>query len=177
MVTGSERRLCRRPRVLGEARRGPSRPSSMVERRLCRRNAVLGEARRGPMIGRRCDVLVVGGGPGGSTAAALLAQKDFSVLVVERESFPRFHIGESLLPANVPLLDRLGVHDALRKAGPLVKYGATFYDQDDDYYIVGVQNNPAPDNCSQSRTASTRCLNGSTSPMTSETPSKETEKH
>ena len=85
------------------------------------------------MTERRCDVLVVGGGPGGSTAAALLAREDFSVLVVERESFPRFHVGESLLPANVLLFDRLGVHDALRKAGPLVKYGATFYDQESDH--------------------------------------------
>src|SRR2546422_1027933 len=93
----------------------------------------VGRPRARAMIGRRCDVLVVGGGPGGSTAAALLAQQDFSVLVVERESFPRFHVGESLLPANVLLFDRLGVHDALRKAGPLVKYGATFYDQESDH--------------------------------------------
>jgi flavin-dependent dehydrogenase len=79
-----------------------------------------------------CDVLVVGGGPGGSTAAALLAGGGFSVVLVERELFPRFHIGESLLPANLLLLDRLGVHDALRATGPIAKYGAQFYDQEFD---------------------------------------------
>lgn len=81
---------------------------------------------------KHCDVLVVGGGPGGSTAAALLARKGFSVVLVERERFPRFHVGESLLPANVPLFERIGVHDAIRKAGPIPKYGATFYDQESD---------------------------------------------
>jgi flavin-dependent dehydrogenase len=47
---------------------------------------------------RECDVLVVGGGPAGSTIAALLAQKRRHVVVLEKDRFPRFHIGESLLP-------------------------------------------------------------------------------
>ena len=79
---------------------------------------------------RQCDVVVVGGGPGGSTAAAFLARQGLSVVLAEREAFPRFHVGESLLPANTALFERLGVHEALRKAGPLVKYGATFHDQE-----------------------------------------------
>lgn len=49
---------------------------------------------------RECDVVVVGGGPAGSTIAGLLAQKRKSVVLLEKEHFPRFHIGESLLPLN-----------------------------------------------------------------------------
>jgi flavin-dependent dehydrogenase len=74
---------------------------------------------------RRCDVLVVGGGPGGSTAATLLAQRGFDVVVLERAHHPRFHIGESLLPANLPLFERLGVAERIRAIG-MEKYGAEF---------------------------------------------------
>ena len=55
------------------------------------------------------DVIVIGAGPGGSTTAALLAQAGQRVLVLEKEEFPRFHIGESLLPFSLPVLARLGV--------------------------------------------------------------------
>lgn len=76
------------------------------------------------------DVVVVGGGPGGSTTAAFLARAGLRVALLEREPFPRFHVGESLLPAMLPLLDRLGVHDAVRARGFQVKYGASFHDQE-----------------------------------------------
>ncbi len=56
-----------------------------------------------------CDVLVIGGGPAGSSVAALLAERGRRVVLLEKEKHPRFHIGESLLPYNLPLLDRLGV--------------------------------------------------------------------
>ena len=58
------------------------------------------------------DVIVVGAGPAGSTAATLLARAGHDVLVLERERFPRFRIGESLLPACMPVLERLGIEPA-----------------------------------------------------------------
>ena len=78
------------------------------------------------------DVLVIGGGPGGSTAATCLARGGLRVTLVEREAFPRFHIGESLLPANIPLLERLGVMDRVKEAGFITKYGAYIHDQESD---------------------------------------------
>lgn len=72
-----------------------------------------------------CDVLVIGGGPAGSTAAALLAERGYRVILLEKVRHPRFHIGESLLPANLPLLDKLGVGDEVRAIG-MEKWGAEF---------------------------------------------------
>jgi len=70
-------------------------------------------------------VLVIGGGPGGSTISAFLAKKRWKVVLLEKEHHPRFHIGESLLPLNLPLLERLGVLDQVDRIG-LVKPGAEF---------------------------------------------------
>lgn len=74
----------------------------------------------------RVDVLVIGGGPAGSTAGCLLARAGLSVLICEREQFPRFHIGESLLPYTTPLWKRLGVYEGMKKAGFQPKWGARF---------------------------------------------------
>ncbi len=72
------------------------------------------------------DVIVIGGGPAGSTAATLLARKGFSVLLLERDRFPRFQIGESLLPYNNDLFARLGVAEKLQLGDFFPKYGAQF---------------------------------------------------
>jgi len=65
------------------------------------------------------DVAIIGGGPAGSTAACLLAKAGRRVVVLEREKFPRFHIGESLLPYSMPVFDRLGIREELdRTAQP-----------------------------------------------------------
>jgi flavin-dependent dehydrogenase len=73
----------------------------------------------------RCDVLVIGGGPAGSTAATLLAQMGHQVTLLEKAHHPRFHIGESLLPANLPLFDKLGVRAEVEAIG-MAKWGAEF---------------------------------------------------
>jgi FADH2-dependent halogenase len=69
------------------------------------------------------DVAIIGGGPAGSTAATLLARAGRRIVVCEREKFPRFHIGESLLPMSMKTFTRLGVHEKFERAGFPRKYG------------------------------------------------------
>jgi flavin-dependent dehydrogenase len=69
------------------------------------------------------DVAIIGGGPAGSTAAALLAQHGRRVIVLERDKFPRFHIGESLLPFSMKAFTRLGLHEKFKRAGFIEKFG------------------------------------------------------
>jgi flavin-dependent dehydrogenase len=80
-----------------------------------------------------CDVAVVGGGPAGSTAATLLARRGYKVIALEKARHPRFHIGESLLPMNLPVFERLGVLDKVRALG-IFKPGADFEADNDRGY-------------------------------------------
>ena len=66
--------------------------------------------------GKSYDAIVIGGGPAGSTAAAVLAAKGRRVVVLEKEKFPRYHIGESLLPYGYFTLERLGVLEKMKKS-------------------------------------------------------------
>ncbi len=91
-----------------------------------------------------CDVLVIGGGPAGSTIATLLAREGRQVVLLEKDHHPRFHIGESLLPGNVELFDKLGVRDQIEAIG-LPKFGIEFVPPDSDartYYDFAEGWNP-----------------------------------
>jgi flavin-dependent dehydrogenase len=72
------------------------------------------------------DVLVIGGGPAGSTASALIAQHGYRVTLFERERFPRFHIGESLIPETYWVLKRLKMLDKMKKSHFVKKYSVQF---------------------------------------------------
>src|SRR4051812_46284884 len=72
------------------------------------------------------DAIIIGGGPAGSSAAAILAEKGHRVLVLEREKFPRYHIGESLLPFTYQPLKRLGLVEKMKQSAFVKKYSVQF---------------------------------------------------
>jgi len=86
---------------------------------------------------RSVDVLILGGGPAGSTAGALLAGAGIETVIVEGERFPRFHVGESLLPHNLPIFDRLGVQETVRSLPHTRrKEGASFVTADGSAHVA-----------------------------------------
>lgn len=98
-----------------------------------------------PGEGDSSDVLVIGGGPAGSTIAALLSEKGWRVTILEKDRHPRFHIGESLLPSNMQIFERLGIMPSMEQIG-VVKRGLDFTLPSDDAYVPfsfsGIDNLP-----------------------------------
>ncbi|MBU1642827.1 tryptophan 7-halogenase, partial [bacterium] len=88
-----------------------------------------------------CDVFIIGGGPAGSIAAAKLVQAGYSVELVEKVKFPRFVIGESLLPRCNELLEEAGMLEAVESAGFQFKGGVAFQNEQGDTKVVNFEQN------------------------------------
>ncbi len=80
-------------------------------------------------LNEQVDVLVIGGGPAGAASATLLAKRGFNVRLFERDRFPRFHIGESMIPYTYPVLERLGLLPKLQASHFTKKYGVQFINE------------------------------------------------
>jgi 2-polyprenyl-6-methoxyphenol hydroxylase-like FAD-dependent oxidoreductase len=87
------------------------------------------------VIRETTQILVIGGGPAGSATAGFLARQGFSVTLLERDSFPRYHIGESLLPSCRPVLEKLGVWPEVAAAGFQPKGGAYYFWGDEEWEV------------------------------------------
>ncbi len=111
--------------------KGSTRPTLVDCPLIVRVN--LGGANAMPI--EQCDIAIIGGGPGGSTAATILARRGHRVVALEKARHPRFHIGESLLPMNLPVFERLGVLDKVRAIG-VHKRGADFEADNERGYNV-----------------------------------------
>jgi len=88
-----------------------------------------------------CDVLIIGGGPAGSIAAKKIVDAGYNVILIEKVKFPRFVIGESLLPRCNQLLDEAGMLDAVNKAGFQFKGGVAFENEHNDLKVIHFEQN------------------------------------
>jgi 2-polyprenyl-6-methoxyphenol hydroxylase-like FAD-dependent oxidoreductase len=115
------------------------------------------------------DAIVIGGGPAGSTSSALLAEYGHKVLLLEREPFPRYHIGESLIPYTWFTLNRLGVLDWLRKSACPKKYSVQFVSitgkVSQPFYFFKTMSARRPGRCGAAN--STRCCSTTRGPRAS----------
>jgi len=82
------------------------------------------------------DAIIIGGGPGGSTAGSTLARAGKKVLILERERFPRFHVGESLIPYGNDIFKSIGVWEKMQAANFMPKLGAEFVLQGHDQHSL-----------------------------------------
>jgi flavin-dependent dehydrogenase len=99
-------------------------------------------------MSKNYDIIIIGGGPAGTTIGSLLAEKGWSVALLEKSHHPRFHIGESLLPMNLPIFERLGVLEEVAEIG-IIKYAAEFNSlvtnpEKDTFYFAKAQNKNHP---------------------------------
>src|SRR6266542_6206908 len=95
------------------------------------------------------DVVVIGGGPAGSTTSTLLAQHGYRVRLFERERFPRFHIGESLIPETYWVLKRLNMLDKMKKSHFIKKYSVQFVNANGKLSAPFYFHDNKPHECSQ----------------------------
>src|SRR2546430_6242478 len=95
------------------------------------------------------DVIVIGGGPAGSTASTLIAQHGHRVMLFERERFPRFHIGESLIPETYWVLQRLKMLDKMKKSCFTKKYSVQFVNASGKLSAPFYFHDNKPHECSQ----------------------------
>src|SRR2546429_8384017 len=100
-------------------------------------------------LGGNPDVVVIGGGPAGSTVSALIAQQGYRVQLFERETFPRFHIGESLIPETYWVLKRLNMLPKMKKSHFVEKRSVQFINENGKMSEPFIFSQNKPHECSQ----------------------------